>query len=449
MIANAKAFLRHPGRLIPLLFVAVILAGTLLLMLPVSRVGRGEHTSFADALFTATSAVSVTGLAVLDTPVHWSWFGQFVIMLCFQIGGLGIMTSAVLMALLVTHKLGLRTKLMTRMEISQALNLGDFRAILLRTIAFTFWVEAVVAVALSIRFAALDFGFWDSVWYGVFHSVSTFNNAGFALFSDSMMSYATDPWICVPIAVGSILGSLGMPVIFEMTRRHWGRRRWSVHTKLTLVGSAVLILGGWAAYLAFEWSNPATFGQWPWYDRILPAFFQSAVVRASGFNSIDIGAMREDSLLASIILMFIGGGAASTAGGIKVTTFFLLLLVIWAEVRGETDVTAFRRRIDPPVIREALTVALVYVACNAFGVFLMQRFEPNIDLTSIMFEVTSAFATVGQSTGITYELSEPSKWLLTIAMYTGRVGPVLFAASLALRARKRLYRYPSARPLVG
>jgi trk system potassium uptake protein TrkH len=448
MTSKLKAFFRHPGRLIPLLFVAVILGGTLLLMLPVAHLGD-QSTSFADALFTSTSAVSVTGLAVLDTPVHWSWFGQFVIMLLFQIGGLGIMTSAVLMALLVTHKLGLRTKLATRMEVSQALNLGDFRAILLRTIAFTFAVEAIAALSLAIRFAVLGYDPSRAVWYGVFHSVSSFNNAGFALFSDSLMSFAIDPWICVPIALASILGSLGMPVIYEVTRRRWGRRQWSVHTKLTLAGSAVLILGGWTAYLVIEWSNPATFGQWAWYDRILPAFFQSSMVRASGFNSIDIGAMREDSLLASIILAFIGGGAASTAGGIKVTTFFLLLLVIWAEVRGDPDVTVFRRGIDPPVIREALTVALVYVACNAFGVFLMQRFEPNIELTSIMFEVTSAFATMGQSTGITYDLSEPSVWLLTIAMYTGRVGPVLFAASLALRARKRLYRYPSARPLVG
>ncbi|RRR99098.1 TrkH family potassium uptake protein [Glycomyces terrestris] len=448
MIQQVKAFFRHPGRLIPLLFVAVILAGTLLLMLPVAHVGS-RATRFTDALFTSTSAVSVTGLAVLDTPVHWSWFGQFVIMLLFQIGGFGIMTSAVLMALLVTHKLGLRTKLATRMEVSQALNLGDFKAILLRTIVFSLIVEAVAALALALRFSALDYDLGAAVWYGVFHSVSSFNNAGFALFTDSLMGFATDPWICVPVALASILGSLGMPVIYEVTRRHWGRRQWSVHTKLTLIGSGLLIVLGWGAYLVIEWSNPATFGQWAWYDRILPAFFQSAMVRASGFNSIDIGAMREDSLLASIILAFIGGGSASTAGGIKVTTFFLLLLVIWAEVRGEPDVTAFRRRIDPPVIREALTVALVYVACNAFGVFLMQRFEPDIDITSIMFEVTSAFATMGQSTGITYDLSEPSKWLLTIAMYTGRVGPVLFAASLALRARKRLYRYPSARPLVG
>jgi len=448
MINNVKAFFRHPARLIPLIFLAAISAGTLLLMLPIANTDTGA-TKVTDAFFTATSAVSVTGLAVVDTPVHWSRFGQFVIMLCFQVGGLGIMTSAVLVGLLVSNKLGLRTKLMTRMEISKALSLGDVKAVLLRTVSFSLIVEAAAALVLAIRFSTYGFGPGDAVWYGIFHSVSSFNSAGFALFSDSMMSYATDPWICVPLAVSTVLGGLGMPVIFEMTRRRWGRKQWSVHTKLTLVGTVVLVMGGWVAYLAFEWSNPATFGQWPWYDRILPAFFQSTAVRASGFNSIDIGAMREDSLLASIILMFIGGGSASTAGGIKVTTFFVLLLVIWAEVRGEPDVTVFRHRISPSVIREALTVALVYVACNAFGVFLMQRFEPGIELTPIMFEVTSAFATVGQSTGITYDLSEPSKWLLTIAMYTGRIGPVLFAASLALRSRHRMYRYPEARPLVG
>jgi trk system potassium uptake protein len=448
MINRAKAFFRHPARLVPLIFLAAITASTLLLILPVSRVGEGG-TRFTNALFTATSAVSVTGLVVVDTPVHWSWFGEFVILLSFQIGGLGIMTSAVLVGLLVSSRLGLRTKLMTRMEISQALNLGDVKAVLLRTAVFSLVVEAAAALILAIRFSAYGFSPTEAIWNAVFHAVSAFNSAGFSLFSDSLMSYATDPWISLPLCFATILGGLGMPVIFEMTRRHWGRRQWSVHTKLTLVGSAVLLAGGWIAFLLFEWSNPATFGQWPWHDRILPAFFQTSMVRAAGLNSIDIGAMREDSQLASIILMFIGGGSASTAGGIKVTTFFVLLLVIWAEVRGEPDVTAFRHRIDPSVIRQALTVALVYVACNVFGVFLMQRFEPDLDLMPIMFEVTSALATLGQSTGITYDLSDPSKWLLTIAMYTGRIGPVLFAASLALRSRHRMYRYPEARPLVG
>ncbi|HEY1094516.1 MAG TPA: potassium transporter TrkG [Glycomyces sp.] len=448
MTARVQAFFRHPARLIPLIFLATIMTGTLLLMLPWAHL-EGDVTHFTDAFFTATSAVSVTGLAVVDTPFHWSWFGQFIIMLLFQVGGLGIMTSAVLVGLLVSNKLGLRTKLMTRTEISQALSLGDVKLVLLRTVALSLVVEAATALVLAIRFSTYGFGLGDAVWYGIFHAVSAFNSAGFALFSDSLMSYATDWWICLPLCLSTIIGGLGMPVIFEVTRRRWGRRQWSVHTKLTLVGSGILLFGGWIAFLVFEWSNPATFGQWPWYDRILPAFFQTSMVRAAGLNSVDIGAMNQDSQLASIILMFIGGGSASTAGGIKVGTFFVLLLVIWAEVRGEPDVTAFRHRINPSVVREALTVALVYVACNAFGVFLMQRFEPGLDLMSIMFEVTSALATLGQSTGVTYELSEASKWLLAIAMYTGRIGPVLFAASLALRSRHRLYRYPEGRPLVG
>ncbi|MEU5157565.1 potassium transporter TrkG [Glycomyces sp. NPDC021274] len=447
-MTRVKAFFRHPARLIPLIFLAVIMTGTLLLMLPIAHL-ENDVTHFTDSFFTATSAVSVTGLAVVDTPFHWSWFGQFVILLLFQVGGLGIMTSAVLVGLLVSNKLGLRTKIMTQTEISRALSLGDVKAVLLRTVALSLVVEAATALVLAIRFSAYGFGLGDAIWYGIFHAVSAFNSAGFSLFSDSLMSYATDWWICLPLCLSTIIGGLGMPVIFEVTRRKWGRKQWSVHTKITLVGSGFLLVGGWIAFLLFEWSNPATFGQWPWYDRILPAFFQTSMVRAAGLNSIDIGAMNQDSQLASIILMFIGGGSASTAGGIKVGTFFVLLLVIWAEVRGEPDVTAFRHRINPSVIREALTVALVYVACNAFGVFLMQRFEPNLDLMSIMFEVTSALATLGQSTGVTYDLSEPSKWLLAIAMYTGRIGPVLFAASLALRSRHRLYRYPEGRPLVG
>ncbi|MFC3491802.1 TrkH family potassium uptake protein [Glycomyces rhizosphaerae] len=447
MSARVQAYFRHPTRLIPLIFIAVILAGTLLLMLPAAS--SGDRYTFTDALFTSTSAVSVTGLAVLDTPVHFSTFGQVVIMLLFQVGGLGIMTSAVLVGLLVSKRLGLRTKLATRMEISQALSLGDVKAVLLRTAVVSISVQAAITLILAIRFSAYGFPLGKAVWYGLFHAGSSFNSAGFSLFSDSLMGFATDPWISLPLCIGTILGGLGMPVIFEMTRRRWGPAKWSVHTKLTLAGSGILLLGGWIVFLLFEWSNPATFGQWPWYDRFLPAFFQTSMVRAAGLNSVDIGLMRDDSQLASIILMFIGGGSASTAGGIKVTTFFVLLLVIWAEVRGEPDVTAFRRRINPAVVREALTIALVYVACNAFGVFLMQRFEPDLKLMPIMFEVTSALATLGQSTGVTYEISEPSKWLLTILMYTGRIGPVLFAASLALRPRHRLYRYPDGRPLVG
>ncbi|WP_026929675.1 TrkH family potassium uptake protein [Glycomyces tenuis] len=440
---------RRPARLVPLGFAAAILAGALLLMLPAAQAEPGG-TDFIDAVFTSTSAVAVTGLITVDTPTHWSGFGQVVILGCMQLGGLGIMTTAAFLGLLVSRKLGLRSKLMMRAELHPSLDLGDVKAVIVKAVAVSLIVESAIALMLALRFRlAYGFGAGESAWQGIFHGVSSFNNAGFSLFSDSIMGYATDPWISLPLCAGTIIGGLGMPVAFELTRRGWGRRRWSAHTKMTLTGTAVLLSAGWLILLAFEWSNPATFGQFAWQDRFLPAFFQSTVLRTSGFNSVDVGQLHEHSLLVSIMLMFIGGGAASTAGGIKVTTFFVLLWVIWAEVRGEADVSAFRRRLGMPVIREALAVALVYVALNAAAVILMQIFEPELPLGPIMFEVVSAAATVGQSTGITASLGDPSKWLLILVMYGGRIGPVLFAASLAMRSRKRLFRYPEGRTLVG
>ncbi|GAB3998288.1 hypothetical protein GCM10029992_23690 [Glycomyces albus] len=206
---------------------------------------------------------------------------------------------------------------------------------------------------------------------------------------------------------------------------------------------------GFFFFLILEWSNPATLGPFSWNDKLLPALFQSVMPRSTGFNSIDVGEMHVSSMLGAIVLMFIGGGSASTAGGIKVTTFFVLLWVIWSEVRGEPDASAFRTRLSDAVVRQALSVALVYVAFIAAGVFLMQLFDPHQDLAHIMFEATSAGATVGQSAGVTEELSDPSKVVSIVLMYGGRIGPVLFATSLAIRSRHRLYRYPEGRPLVG
>ncbi|WP_035737110.1 TrkH family potassium uptake protein [Glycomyces arizonensis] len=444
-----RGFARRPVRIVPVGFAAAILVASALLMLPIASRGPGG-TRFLDAVFTATSSVAVTGLITVDTPTYWSGFGQAVILACMQLGGLGIMTTAALLGLLAGRRLGLRSRLMTRAELHQGIGIGEVKTVLLKAVTVTFITELAIAVVLALRFdLAYGLGRGESAWMGIFHGVSSFNNAGFALFSDSIMSYATDPWISLPLCAGTIIGGLGMPVLFELTRRGWGRGRWSIHTKMTLLGTVVLLLGGWFVLLGFEWSNPGTLGQFPWPDRFLPAFFQSAVLRTSGFNSIDVGAMHDHSLLVSIVLMFIGGGAASTAGGIKVTTFFVLLWVIWAEVRSEPDVSAFQRRLGMPVIREALSVALVYAALNAAAVILMQIFEPHIPLTPIMFEVASAAATVGQSTGITASLSDPSKWLLIAVMYGGRIGPVLFTTSLAMRTRKRLYRHPEGRPLVG
>jgi trk system potassium uptake protein TrkH len=418
-------------------------------MLPVAQAEPGG-TRFIDALFTATSAIAVTGLVTVDTATHWSGFGEAVLLCSMQLGGLGIMTTAAFLGLLVSRKLGLRSRLMTQAELHPSISIGDVKNVLFLTVVYTVIVEVATALVLGLRFYfTYGYGLGESTWHGVFHSVAAFNNAGFALYSDSIIGFATDPWISLPLAFGTILGGLGIPVVFELTRRRKDRKRWTLHTRMTLTGTAVLLIGGWVVLLLLEWSNPATFGQYAWQDRFLPAFFQSAVLRTSGFNSIDPGQLNDDSLLVSMALMFIGGGSASTAGGIKVTTFFLLMWVIWAEIRGEKDVTAFRHRLPTPVIRESLAVALVYLALNVGAVMLMQRFEQGISLAPIMFEVVSAAATVGQTTGITYDLGDPSKWLLILVMYGGRIGPVLFATSLAMRSSKRLYRYPETRPLVG
>ncbi len=440
---------RYPVRLVPVVFAVCIAVVTALLMLPAAH-RAGERTEFVDALFTATSAVTVTGLGTLDTAAHWSRFGHIVILLAMQIGGLGIMTSAAFLGLLVSRKLGLRSKLLTQAELNPTLNLGDLRSIILKTFAIAAVIEFAVAAVLAARFYfGYDFGLTSALWQGLFHGVSSFNNAGFSLFSGSLTVYATDWAICGPFIAAAVIGSLGMPVIFELARRGRGRRKWSLHTKMTLTGTTILFVAGWIVFLAFEWSNTGTIGQYAWYDRPLPALFQSTMLRTTGFNSIDVGSLNEHSLLASVGLMFIGGGAASTAGGIKVTTFFVLLWVIWAEIRSEPDVSAFRTRLTSQVVRQALTIALVYLTFNSAAVLLMQMFESSLSLEPIMFEVTSAAGTVGQSTGITPSLSDPSLYLLIFLMYGGRIGPVLLATSLAMRARPRLYRYPEGRPLVG
>ncbi|GAB3236609.1 potassium transporter TrkG [Glycomyces halotolerans] len=442
-------FTRHPVRLVPAGFAIAIAITTALLLLPISLADPGE-TGFIDALYIGTSAITVTGLVTLDTGTHWTVFGEGVLMIAMQIGGLGIMASAAFLGLIVSKRLGLRSRLMAQAETNRAINMGDVKGVLLRAVLVMATVELITATLLALRFYfGYGYGRFSAIWQGLFHGISAFNSGGFSLFSNSMENFVHDPLIIGPITIAAIIGGLGMPVLFELARRNWGHRKWTLHTKMTLTGTTILFAAGFFLFLLFEWSNPATLGPFAWHDKLLPATFQAVMPRSTGFNSIEVGQLQSHSMLVAIVLMFIGGGSASTAGGIKVTTFFVLLWVIWSEVRGEPDASAFRTRLSEAVIRQALSVALVYVAFIATGVFLLQMFEPHIDLVHIMFEATSAGATVGQSTGITADLSGPSKAVSIVLMYGGRIGPVLFATSLAIRTRQRLYRYPEGRPLVG
>lgn len=439
--------LGHPARIVPLGFLTAILIGTALLLLPQAS-ADGVRTGLLTALFTATSAVCVTGLVVVDTATHWSGFGRTVILVLFQVGGFGIMSGATLLGLLVARRLSLGTRLLAQAE-ARGLALGDIGAVLKLVLLTTIVVEATIALGLTLRFrAALGLSWEDAAWHGLFHAASAFNNAGFSTFSDGMVGFARDPVMLGLISAAVIVGGLGFPVLFDLKRDPRRPARWSLHTKLTLLGTAILLPLGFLAVLFYEWGNPATLGRLGWFDRAANAAFHSAMLRTAGFNSLDVGQMRDETLAFSYALMLIGGGSAGTAGGIKLTTFILLGLVVWAVVRGEADTTAFGRRVPPDVQREALCVVLLAVGLIGLGTLLLLTLT-DFALRDVVFEVISAFATVGLSTGITGSLPPAGQVVIIVLMFVGRVGTITVAAALALRGRQSPFRYPEERPIVG
>ena len=438
---------RHPAQLIVLGFLLAIVAGTGLLMLPLAKNGPGG-ASLLEALFTATSAVCVTGLITVDTPVFWSGFGQAVILALIQVGGFGVMSFGALLGVLTARRLGLRSRMLAAAE-TKSTGFGDVRRVLLGVLVVTLAVETVLAIMLMLRFmVAYGYTPAEALWNGVFHSISAFNNAGFALYSDNLMGFVSDPWICLPIAGAVIIGGLGFPVLFELRRQYRRPIHWSMHTKLVLVGSAILLAGGTAFLTAAEWTNPATLGGLPPQDRLLGGFFQSVITRTAGFNSIDIAQMHPVSWLGMDILMFIGGGPAGTAGGLKITTFAVLFFILTTELRGGTAVNIFGKRLSRAVHRQAITVVLLAIALVvASTMFLM--LITDFGQERILFEVVSAFATVGLSTGITAAMPPAGQVVLILLMFIGRLGPVTLGTALALRSRPILYEYPKERPLIG
>ncbi|ROO84185.1 potassium uptake TrkH family protein [Actinocorallia herbida] len=438
---------RHPTQVIVGGFGAAVAVGTGLLSLPIAS-AEGEGAGILTALFTATSSICLTGLAVVATDTHWSIFGEVVIMLLLQAGGLGIMTLATLFALLLSGRLGLRARLLAATE-NKTLSGSDLRRVIRNVVIFSLATEAVLAAVLATRFV-LHYG--ESVGYGaylgLFHSVSAFNNGGLALWGDSVVRFAADPWICLPLCFGVIVGGLGFPVVFELARS-WRRPvRWSVLTKITVGMTALLLGAGTVVLTVFEWNNPRTLGALDGGGRLLAGFFAAVMPRSGGFNSVDIGAMRPESWLATDILMFIGAGSAGTGGGIKVTTFGLLAFVLLAELRGETSVNVGNRKIPHDTQRQALTIALIGVGVVATSTFALLSIVPHT-LDQVLFEVISAFATVGLSTGITSTLPAAGQLLIIFLMFIGRVGPVTLFTALALRERTRLYELPEERPIVG
>jgi len=439
--------LTHPARLVPLAFLVAIAIGTALLMLPPARAGDGAAPLLV-ALFTATSAVCVTGLVVVDTAAYWSGFGQAVILALFQLGGFGIMSGATLLGLLVSRRLRLGTRLLAQAE-TRGLALGDVVDVLKLVLAVTLAVQAVLAAWLVLRLHVAHGEAWDAaLWHGVFHAVAAFTNAGFSTYPGGAAAFAGDGLVLLPMMLGVVAGGIGMPVLHDLRRERWHAGRWSLHTKITLLGTAVLLPAGMAATLALEWDNPATLGAFRPAARALHAAFHSVMARSGGFNAVDIGAMADETLVVTYALMLIGGGSAGTAGGIKVGTTVVVGLIVWAEIRAERDTVAFGRRIAPEVQRQAVAVALMAVAVVGLATLLMLALT-RLSLRDALFEVISAFATVGLSTGATPDLPAPAQLAQVALMFMGRVGPVAVATALALQGRQTPFRYPEERPIVG
>ena len=439
--------LTHPARIVPAAFALAALAGTLLLSLPLAT-STGQRAEVLDAAFTSVSAVCVTGLVTVDTATYWSPFGQVVILSLVQVGGFGIMTLATLLVVLVGARLNLSSSLVAQAE-TRALNVGDVRDVVRRVAVTMLAFEAVLAALLTLRFrVGYDHDWPQALWLGVFHSVTAFNNAGFALYSDNLVGFAADAWILLPICAGVIVGGIGFPVLFELRRRWRHPRLWSVHVRLTVYGSALLLAIGTVAFLALEWSNPGTLGPMSPEGKLLGSLTGSVMPRTAGFNTVDYAAVTPETVDGHFAADVHRRRLCRHAGGIKVATFFLLAFVIWTEVRGERDTTIAHRRISTSTMRQALTVALLGVAVVAVGtVALLLATDLATDV--VAFEAISAFATVGLSTGITAGLPASAKLTLMGLMFVGRVGTITVASALALRTRHHHYRLPEERPIVG
>lgn len=438
---------RRPGLIVAGGFAALIGIGTGLLMLPVAT-ESGTVSDPVTAVFTATSSVCITGLIVVDTPTYWSTFGEMVILGLVQIGGLGIMSLAAVLGMLIFRRFGLRMRLSAQAERKTA-GLGDVQQVILAVIRISLLWELATAILLTGR---LLFGYGvplpRAIYSGVFHAVAAFNNAGFALYPDNLMRFVEDPWFCLPVIVASVAGGLGFPVLIELRRRYRNTRLWSLHTKITVGVSAGLLILGTGFVLIAEWTNPATLGPLRVPGKLLAGLFHGMAPRSSGFNTLDVGEMRPETLLLNDVLMLIGGGSASTAGGIKVTTFALLAFVILAELRGEPTVHVMGRRLPNDVQRQALVVALLAIGVVITATVVLMAISA-LPLEMVLFEVISGFATVGLSASGTGELPAPGQLLIVALMFIGRLGPTVLASALALRDRTRRYELPEERPMVG
>lgn len=431
-----------PPLLLAILYLVLILIGAVVLCLPVSLT---KAITFSDALFTATSAVTVTGLAVVDTGSNFTLFGQAVILILIQLGGLGLMTFAALVLSVLGLPIGLRHHSFLREDLNQTSlhHLGG----LIKTILLVVLICELIGAILLLLVFVPDFGWAKGLWFSIFHSVSAFNNAGFALMPDSLSRWATNPVLNLTIPALLVIGGIGFSVISDIFI-HRGWRHLSLHSKLMLSGTLVLVIWSVLMFAVLEWNNPATLGAFsnP-LDKLQISWFQGLTTRTAGFNTVDIGSMHDTTALMFILLMVIGAGSTSTAGGIKVTTFIVLVLATIAFFKRHSQLHAFGRSIGLEEVMKVLALTMISIFVVMTGIFLITLSHDG-DFLNLVFEVTSAFGTVGLSRGTTGELDTMGRIVIELTMFIGRVGPLTLGFFLARRVPPRIS-YPSSQVYLG
>ncbi len=449
MLSKKRKSRMSAEMLLALGFIIIILLGSLLLRLPVAW-EEGQTVNYLQALFTATSATCVTGLTVVDTAGAYSLFGELVIIALIQVGGLGFMLFATMTMVVVGKRITLRSRALLRDSMSLPGLSGSVRTSL-HFIFIVFGIELTGAVLLSIRFIP-QYGVSRGIYYGLFHAVSAFCNAGFDLFGSlgSLQPYQQDPYILLVISSLIVLGGLGFAVLSEAISGH-PLRKFTLHTKVVLVTTAALLLGGTVLFAVIEWNNPRTFGALSAGNRIANAWFQSVTTRTAGYYSFSQMGMKDASKLLSSILMFIGASPVSTGGGIKTTTFFLLLALVSTVVHGREDVIAFKRRLPLAIVRTALSIFVIFFGLALVGMMLLSVWNEQFHLIDLMMEVTSALGTVGLTSAGTANLTPLSQIVLICFMYIGRVGPLTLMLVLMRRQENKASRmhYPEEQMLVG
>jgi Trk-type K+ transport system membrane component len=448
-----------PSRFAIVIFAALILLFTSLLSLPIASADR-SITPLSDALFTAVSTICVTGLSTVDMSTHWSGFGQVVIFIGVNIGGLGVLTLASLMGLVISKRLGLSAKLMAAgdsnplrahggpINESQTVRLGEVGQLLTTVALSALIIEGVLTVLLYPALVMAGADPFSALWEAPYFAAMSFTNTGFAPNAGGVAAFDDDYLVLILLMAGVFLGSIGFPVIYTLAKHVWHVKRWSLHTKLTLVTTVLLFFVGAAVFLLLEYDNPRTFGSMDAPDTTMNAFFLSAMTRSGGFNVFDMSDLNGSSMLVACMLMFVGGGSASTAGGIKVTTLAVLAIAVWSEAKGRGSVEAFGRRIPSDVQRVGLSVVAWGATIVALSTIAITQLT-KLPVVDVLFDVISAFGTVGLTSGVTEALPDAGSYILAATIFMGRVGTVTLAAAVAATSRSQLYSLPVERPIVG